>query len=266
MSFSYSAAPVEDNYELIPKNMNDSSTANLVSKKRFNNRTTTTPSSSSHPTTFTSTNLKKTQRQPRYDSERVKSVIESIHRQKQQYVDKNSTSPSNEGFASIEDSDATMNSMGDFIPLNPPVSVGQERLASESAAPVSSEMTEYDPNNSNLNEDNTHDLNQNYMTESQYRQYYRDLMGTDPKDRNQPQTQSQTTLNTQNQYQTSQQPMFQTDSTVVLNKLNYLINLVEEQQAYKTDSVVEDVVLYSFLGVFIIFVVDSFVRVGKYVR
>ena len=45
-----------------------------------------------------------------------------------------------------------------------------------------------------------------------------------------------------------------------------MINLLEEQKDEKTNNVTEEVVLYSFLGIFIIFVVDSFARVGKYVR
>jgi hypothetical protein len=45
-----------------------------------------------------------------------------------------------------------------------------------------------------------------------------------------------------------------------------MINLLEEQQDEKTNNVTEEVVLYSFLGIFIIFVIDSFARVGKYVR
>jgi hypothetical protein len=45
-----------------------------------------------------------------------------------------------------------------------------------------------------------------------------------------------------------------------------MINLLEEQKDQKTGSVTEEVVLYSFLGVFIIFVVDSFTKVGKYTR
>ena len=53
---------------------------------------------------------------------------------------------------------------------------------------------------------------------------------------------------------------------VLIEKLNYMINLLEEQQDQKTGSVTEEVVLYSFLGVFIIFIVDSFTKVGKYTR
>jgi hypothetical protein len=45
-----------------------------------------------------------------------------------------------------------------------------------------------------------------------------------------------------------------------------MINLLEEKQDEKTNNVTEEVVLYSFLGIFIIFIVDSFARVGKYVR
>jgi hypothetical protein len=53
---------------------------------------------------------------------------------------------------------------------------------------------------------------------------------------------------------------------VLVDKLNYMINLLEDQQDERTNNVTEEVVLYSFLGVFIIFVVDSFARVSKYVR
>jgi hypothetical protein len=53
---------------------------------------------------------------------------------------------------------------------------------------------------------------------------------------------------------------------VLLQKLNYMIHLLEEQQDQKTNNVTEEIILYSFLGIFIIFVVDSFARVGKYVR
>ena len=45
-----------------------------------------------------------------------------------------------------------------------------------------------------------------------------------------------------------------------------MINLLEERQDERTNNVTEEVVLYSFLGIFIIFIVDSFARVGKYVR
>lgn len=52
----------------------------------------------------------------------------------------------------------------------------------------------------------------------------------------------------------------------LLDKLNYMIHLLEEQKDEKTGHVMEEVILYSFLGVFIIFIVDSFARAGKYTR
>jgi len=52
----------------------------------------------------------------------------------------------------------------------------------------------------------------------------------------------------------------------LLTKLNQIIYLLEEQQDEKMGNVTEELILYSFLGIFIIFIVDSFARVGKYVR
>jgi hypothetical protein len=52
----------------------------------------------------------------------------------------------------------------------------------------------------------------------------------------------------------------------LLTKLNYMIHILEEQQDQKTGHVTEEIILYSFLGIFIIFVIDSFARAGKYVR
>ena len=49
-------------------------------------------------------------------------------------------------------------------------------------------------------------------------------------------------------------------------KINYMIHLLEQQQAEKTDNIMEEFVLYAMLGVFVIFTVDSFTRAGRYVR
>ena len=57
-----------------------------------------------------------------------------------------------------------------------------------------------------------------------------------------------------------------TTQDALMQKLNYMIHLLEEHQDEKTNNVTEEVILYSFLGIFIIFIVDSFARVGKYVR
>tara|TARA_A100001011_G_scaffold300014_1_gene313211 strand:+ start:2973 stop:3578 length:606 start_codon:yes stop_codon:yes gene_type:complete len=52
----------------------------------------------------------------------------------------------------------------------------------------------------------------------------------------------------------------------LMKKLNYVIHMMEEQKDEKTKNVTEELVLYLFLGVFIIFTVDSFARASKYTR
>ena len=52
----------------------------------------------------------------------------------------------------------------------------------------------------------------------------------------------------------------------LLLKLDKILTLLEEQRDEKTGHVTEEVILFSFIGIFIIFVVDSFARAGKYVR
>ena len=52
----------------------------------------------------------------------------------------------------------------------------------------------------------------------------------------------------------------------MLEKINYMIHLLENLEAEKTANITEEFILYAFLGVFIIFIVDSFSRGGKYVR
>jgi hypothetical protein len=56
------------------------------------------------------------------------------------------------------------------------------------------------------------------------------------------------------------------NSDELIEKLNYIVHLLEEQHNERTENVTEELVLYCFLGVFIIFVVDSFARAGKYTR
>ena len=52
----------------------------------------------------------------------------------------------------------------------------------------------------------------------------------------------------------------------ILEKLNKMIYILEEQQNEPTKHITEEFILYTFLGVFIIFIVDSFSRTGKYIR
>ena len=52
----------------------------------------------------------------------------------------------------------------------------------------------------------------------------------------------------------------------LMEKLNYMIHLLEEQQKEPTQHILEEFLLYGLLGIFMIFLVDSFTRVGKYTR
>jgi hypothetical protein len=53
----------------------------------------------------------------------------------------------------------------------------------------------------------------------------------------------------------------------LMEKINYMIHLMEEQQHERTNNITEEFLLYTFLGVFVIYVVDSFSRSGgKYTR
>jgi len=56
------------------------------------------------------------------------------------------------------------------------------------------------------------------------------------------------------------------DNNQLISKLNYITHLLEEQHNEKTNHITEELILYLFLGIFIIFVLDSFVRASKYIR
>jgi hypothetical protein len=59
---------------------------------------------------------------------------------------------------------------------------------------------------------------------------------------------------------------FEQPKDVLLEKINYLISLIEEQKDHRTEYVVEEMILYVFLGVFTLFVLDTFVKHGRYTR
>ena len=158
----------------------------------------------------------------------------------------------------------------DFKPLNPfefpskPLSVGGERTKGKEGMSVMDDGLVPKPmDNDDLK---LQELQSAYMNDAQVRDYYRKLVP------NYNATNKNTNIEHNKQYNSSANSSANSSNVtsdsnqVLIEKLNYMINLLEEQQDQKTGSVTEEVVLYSFLGVFIIFVVDSFARVGKYVR
>lgn len=52
----------------------------------------------------------------------------------------------------------------------------------------------------------------------------------------------------------------------MLDKIQYLTHLVEEMQNERTANITEEYILYTMLGVFVIYVVDVFSKNGRYVR
>ena len=64
--------------------------------------------------------------------------------------------------------------------------------------------------------------------------------------------------------QMSEQPVANDNN--LLTKLDKILFLLEEQKDEKSGHVTEELILYSFLGIFLIFVTDSFARAGKYMR
>jgi hypothetical protein len=197
-----------------------------------------------------------------HDQQKVNSVLASI----QQNIE--------------DDSD----NLGEFNPPPPPQSIGAQRAkATEEAknTPVSfNNGNENDPNSSSIannifrtlgkapqpitGNDNNLDLNNfnsNYADNKSAEEYYSKYL---PGINNLAQNKLNKMYYLPAENQNQEMPTYSND--LLLQKINYMINLLEEQQDEKTNNVTEEVVLYSFLGIFIIFVVDSFARVGKYTR
>lgn len=141
------------------------------------------------------------------------------------------------------------NGLSNYQPLQPPNSVANERIDNANANNMEKRMSEQQNVVPNMNM-NTAQAQREGFTQlpSEYaKQYYQQYVpyfnqGSDD-----------TTPNGVNKDE-------------LLTKLNQIIYLLEEQQDEKTGNVTEELILYSFLGIFIIFIVDSFARVGKYVR
>ena len=67
-------------------------------------------------------------------------------------------------------------------------------------------------------------------------------------------------------YETPLLDTYKSNDSELLDKLNYMITLLEEQRDEKTGQVTEELILYVFLGIFTLFVLDTFVKNGKYSR
>jgi len=228
-----------------------------------NNQSTYTPLQET-PINKKRQNHNKTQkyRQPSSDfnPQKVNSVLESIHN--------NTPDDDDLGNYNPKGSAVTAKHSDDFKPINPfefpakPVSMGGERKKNEGMSNMENNLVPQPADDEDLK---LQELQSAFMNDAQVRDYYRKLV---------PNYNHQNKSENNKNYYSSESSGFPSSlssssndsNQVLIEKLNYMINLLEEQQDQKTGSVTEEVVLYSFLGVFIIFVVDSFTKVGKYTR
>jgi len=155
--------------------------------------------------------------------------------------------------------------LGDFNPPPPPESAGVNRTESMQSMNSGFVGRSPEPNNESQNDFDLNNIHSNYGDDKSVEDYYNKML---PGYKNSKNLKNYKNAANKQYYKGSmeQQPSASPSEDVVVQKLNYMINLLEEQQDVKTNNVTDEVVLYSFLGIFIIFVVDSFARVGKYVR
>jgi anti-sigma28 factor (negative regulator of flagellin synthesis) len=234
MSLAMSAAPFDTNdNQNQNQNYNSYNNDTPIHKKRTShNKTQKHSSSSIHD----------------FNQDKVNSVLASIHNGTHDDDNVDNYNPK-----------GRVPAVHDFKPLNPiqpPESMRQEGMQNN---PDSDGLVPKPVEQEDLNLQN---LDSNFMNDAQVRDYYRKLVPNyNTNNNNNNNTNNNNTNNKQYTSNTNN-----VDNQTVVEKLNYMINLLEEQQDQKTNNVTEEVVLYSFLGIFIIFVVDSFARVGKYVR
>ena len=244
MSLAIYAAPFNDNSYSINNNDNNDNNDNIMKKKRHSNQHNKTQK-------IYSKEMFSNQNSSDFDKNKVNSVLEEIH---------NKTEESN-------------SEMSNFNPPPNPNSAGVDRtLTKEDMQNMSNQnnMNMYNilgkSPQPNYDDENNLDLN-NYRTnygdnksiDDYYKKMLPNIQGIPQRNPNNKQYYSPNYYNEAMSSGNAQQD-------ILLQKLNYMINLLEEKQDERTNNVTEEVVLYSFLGIFIIFVIDSFARVGKYVR
>ena len=237
MSLAMYAAPFDDN-------QTGGDTDNAINRKRQTHNKT----------------IKKYPKE-NFDQQKVNSVLDNIHK------------------TSTDNDQEETNHFGNFNPPPKPNSIGASKTIGST---TTEEMRTMPNNNNNIDPDATrafagrgphplnyaqegdlelNNLNVNYTDADEYYKKY--LPGYKMN------TNNSNTYHKPPPYASSNLPSLNNHSDtsdILMKKINYMINLLEEQQDEKTNNVTEEVVLYSFLGIFIIFVVDSFARVGKYVR
>jgi len=248
------------------ENTDNNSNNHIINRKRTNNKT-----QKRIPTSF-----------DEIDHSKVQNVLNSIYKNLGDDTDNNlgdykpraTSAPVNASYTPIN-------------PLAPPASMRQKQEQSQGSKEG---MSNYDYNADDVNNYSNkfvpqpvqndsmdlQDLQDVYMNNDQVKRYFKNLVPNfQPTAQQQslpqslPQSSSQSLpqyKQSQSHYNTNTNINTSDTNQVLIDKLNYMINLLEEQQDERTNNVTEEVILYSFLGVFIIFVVDGFARVTRYTR
>jgi hypothetical protein len=246
MSLAITAAPFDnDNQNYSELNSDDTP----VNRKRL---------------TSSSTHNKTQKRLPltEINHDKVNSVLQSIH---------NNSNDNELGDFNPKRNQASASNNND--PINPLTTINKLLAPPELMREKPDKKEGFD-NNNNLvpvpldnSEMELQELQSAFLNDAQVRDYYRKLV---PNFHNKSREHNSNSVNKlhykNNQMEQSTMHGFSSGNDVLLNKINYMINLLEEQQDERTNNVTEEVILYSFLGIFIIFLVDSFARVGKYTR
>ena len=248
------------------ENTDNNSNNHIISRKRTNNKT-----QKRIPTSF-----------DEIDHSKVQNVLNSIYKNLGDDTDNNlgdykqraTSAPVNASYTPIN-------------PLAPPASMRQKQEQSQGSKEG---MSNYDYNADDVNNYSNkfvpqpvqndsmdlQDLQDVYMNNDQVKRYFKNLVPNfqptaqqQSSSQSSPQSSSQSSSQykqAQSHYNTNTNINTSDTNQVLLDKLTYMINLLEEQQDERTNNVTEEVILYSFLGVFIIFVVDGFARVTRYTR
>ena len=258
-SLAMSAALIENENQIIGQENT------LLSKKRQHNQ------------------HNKTQKKNTVNNDKINSVLETIHNSFNDEVNSMGDFIRNDSNYSADNNDQNcynnnnnnrnsnsyikkaQNIYKPLNPIDPPKIESMTTMSNTSSTNSGGMPLPMQDDNSDLQ-----NLESAFMNNEQVNQYYRKLM---TNTNNTPYTEKAKNYYEKNNsaYAFSQNNHNQSYSSSdghkqLIDKLNYMINLLEEQQDERTGNVTEEVVLYSFLGIFIIFIADSFVRVGKYVR
>jgi hypothetical protein len=177
----------------------------------------------------------------------------------------------------MDDDDTT--NIGDFSPPPKPISVGTQKTTDsmnqyiqDNSRPRNIPVTAVTSGSPGLE---LNSLKYTYPSQPTNADYYKKYINNndEPLPTNQKpiynnigQSNTESSIPTTTSYPHSYSASGVYNDKALTDKLNYMIHLLEDKQDVKSNSKWEEIGLYCLLGVFTIFLVDSFSKVGKYVR